>query len=143
MPIAVWDNSYKTGHELVDKQHEELFRMVNGLHDAIVANKGKEVLGPTLQELAKYTIEHFRDEEALMASIQYPLLPTHKAKHDALTQEVAQLLEKFRDGKLVLSMTLSSFLAKWLQHHIKEDDIALIRYLKTHPLAVKATGAAH
>ena len=45
MSIAVWDDRYKTGHELVDKQHQELFPMINRLHDAIMASKGPHSAG--------------------------------------------------------------------------------------------------
>ena len=117
--------------------------MVNKLHDAIMSGKGKDVLEPTLKELAKYTIEHFRDEEALMVSISYPQIVPHKKKHEDLTVQVRQLLEKFDTGKLVLSVTLSSFLADWLRHHIKEDDFALINYLKAHPLREETAIASH
>jgi len=72
MPIAQWGDTYKTGHETVDTQHQALFRMVNELHDAIIANKDQSVLFPTLERLAKYTVEHFKTEEALMTRISYP-----------------------------------------------------------------------
>ncbi len=142
MSIAQWDDSYKTGHQTVDGQHQQLFGMVNELHDAIVANKAKDVLIPTLEKLAKYTVEHFQTEEGLMSKIDYPHLSTHRKKHQALTQEVLDLMEKYRSGKAVLSITLSNFLAKWLQHHIKEDDVALVKYLKEHPESLAAKSGA-
>jgi len=107
--------------------------MMSKLHDAIVADRGREVLGPTLQELAKYTQEHFAEEERLMDAIHYPQLAAHRKKHEGLTRQVQELQAKFRDGKIVFSMTVSSFLAEWLKHHIKEDDVALVEYMKTHP----------
>ena len=115
--------------------------MVNSLHDAIVAGKGKEVLGPTLTELATYTIQHFKDEEGLMTSINYPALAAHKRKHEDLTAKVKELIAKFQDGKMVLSVTLSAFLSDWLRHHIKEDDAALIKYTREHGLVAKPVGA--
>jgi hemerythrin-like metal-binding protein len=130
MPIAQWDPKYVTGHKPVDEQHKMLFGMVNNLHDAIISGKGPEVLGPTLQELARYTIEHFAEEEKLMASINYVNSAEHKSKHDALTTQVKDLLDRYATGKLALSMTLSTFLANWLQHHIKEDDILLIQHMQ-------------
>jgi len=141
MDIAKWDDSYKTGHQTVDTQHQELFRMVNELHEAIVASKGKEILQPTLEKLAKYTIEHFRAEEAVMTEVKYPAISFHKRKHDDLTKQVKELIDKYQTGKAVLSMTLSSFLADWLRHHIKEDDMALIKYVQAHPVsrAAKST----
>jgi len=138
MPIAKWDPSYFTGNNLVDAQHQELFRMVNDLHDAIVANKSKEILALTLEKMAKYTIEHFKSEEALMTQVNYPAIAGHRRKHEALTEEVQALIEKFKSGKAVLSITLSNFLANWLRHHIKEEDMALIKYLQAHPEALAA-----
>lgn len=133
MAVAVWDDSFRTGHKVVDTQHQELFQMVNELHDAIIAGKGKEHMGPTLEHLANYTVQHFRSEEELMKQVSYPAQAQHKAKHVSLTNEVVDLIKKYKEGNLVLSTTLSTFLANWLRHHIKEDDIALIKYVKTHP----------
>ena len=130
MNIAQWDESFKTGDGVVDTQHQELFGMVNDLHNAIVANKGREILGPTFDKLAKLTIEHFETEEGLMERIDYPSLTAHRQKHQVLTAEVKDLANKFKTGQMVMSITLSNFLAKWLRHHIKEDDVALIKFAK-------------
>lgn len=138
MSIAIWDESYRTGHSTVDSQHQQLFGMVNELHEAIVGNHGKEVLAPTLEKLARYTIEHFRTEESLMTSIHYPQLEAHREKHEKLTSEVKDILEKYQKGQAVLPITLSNFLANWLRHHIKEDDFALVKYLKANPQAASA-----
>jgi hemerythrin len=51
--LSQWDNTHKTGHETVDAQHQQLFGMVNELHEAMVANKASDVLVPTLEKLAK------------------------------------------------------------------------------------------
>jgi hemerythrin len=133
MGIAIWDESYRTGNLTVDTQHQELFRMVNHLHDAIMDGTSKEILTPTLTKLAKYTIAHFAAEEALMKAVNYPAMAEHRKKHGELTKQVKDLVEKYSAGKVVLTITLSNFLADWLRHHIKEDDIALVRYVKAHP----------
>jgi len=137
MPIAQWDDSLRTGHQMVDQQHKELFRMVNNLHDAMATGQGKEVLGPTLEELARYTVGHFRAEESLMASTQYPHLEAHRSQHVALTRQVSGLLVEFRSGKSVLTVRVASFLADWLRHHIREEDMAFVQHTQG-----KAKGAA-
>lgn len=133
MAIAIWDDSYRTGNIVVDTQHQQLFQMVNDLHDAIMAGKSKEILTPTLKKLANYTIEHFQSEEKLMAGVNYPARAEHIRKHEDLTKQVKELAEKYASGKCVLTIILSNFLADWLRHHIKGDDIALVKYLNEHP----------
>jgi len=130
MPIAIWSPAYITGDATVDAQHQKLFQLVNELHHGIVSGHGKDVMGPVLRGLASYTIEHFATEERLMATASYPNLPRHKAKHDGLTKQVKDLLREFEAGNLALPSTLSKFLADWLTHHIREEDMELIHWLQ-------------
>ena len=141
MTVAIWDDSYRTGNKIVDAQHQELFRMVNELHDAIVAGKGREVMSPTLVKLANYTVEHFQEEERLMHEVNYPGLEGHQGKHKDLTDKVIALIGKYQTGEAVLAITLSRFLANWLTDHIKKEDIALIRYVQAHRGALADSSA--
>jgi len=141
MDIAKWNKSYETGNKVVDAQHQQLFRMVNALHAAILENRSKDLLMPTLEKLANYTIEHFHSEEALMAEVNYPALAVHKWKHEDLTHEVEELVGKYKSGQVVLTVTLSNFLANWLQHHIKEDDMDLVRYLQAQAKSAAASSS--
>src|SRR5579864_3560457 len=129
MEIAKWDDSYKTGHIVVDTQHQELFRLVNQLHTAIMEDRAKPILVPTLEKLAGYALEHFRSEEDLMAKVNYPAMSAHKQMHEELTKEVKELMEKYKSGRTELTIALSNFLAKWLRQHIKEADLALVKYI--------------
>ncbi|HKH97640.1 MAG TPA: bacteriohemerythrin [Candidatus Sulfotelmatobacter sp.] len=141
MDIAKWNKSYETGNKVVDTQHQELFRMVNALHAAILENRSKDLLMPTLETLANYAIEHFRSEEALMVEMNYPALAVHKWKHEDLTREVKELVGKYKSGQVGLTVTLSNFLANWLQHHIKEDDMDLIRYCQAQAEGATASSS--
>jgi hemerythrin len=132
MPIAAWTDSYKVGHPQIDLQHQELFRIVNGLHDAIVDGKGREILGSTLLKLAACTVNHFKTEEAVMSSVQYPGLDAHKRKHEALAAHIKDLAKKCASGEMVFTTSLSSFLSDWLRNHVKEDDMAASRYMKAN-----------
>ena len=133
MDVVKWNDSYKTGNVVVDTQHEHLFRMVNELHATILEEKGHDIIGPILEQLAGYVMEHYRSEEALMTQVRYPGFAEHKRKHEELTKEVKDLVKKYRSRQVTLTLTLSKFLANWLQHHIKEEDMALIRYCQSQP----------
>lgn len=132
MSVVEWNPIYETGYAPVDTQHRRLFEMVNQLHDGIVKGAGREIMGPTLKGLAKYTVEHFRTEEGLMTTKNYPFLQRHKQFHDDLVQRVTDLLEQFDKGHMVLPLTLSRFLADWISHHIKEEDKTLIDWLRAN-----------
>lgn len=130
--FAKWDDKYLTGHMTVDSQHKHLFTLVNDLHEAIVAGKGREAQGKALEALATYCVEHFATEETLMQERGYPGYPEHKRKHDELTTKATDLIAGYKTGKLVLPMTLSTFLADWIRHHIGEEDQKLIAWLKAN-----------
>lgn len=134
MALAVWDDSYKTNNPMVDSQHRELFGIMSDLHNAIMAGKSKEILTPTLQKLIKYTMEHFREEEALMNAIDYPARERHRLNHYTLTKEVKEIAEKYQRGEYVLTITLSRFLLNWWRVHIQSEDMALIKYAQAQVL---------
>jgi hemerythrin len=130
MPIAIWMPKYLTGNAAVDRQHQRLFELVNDLHHGIIAGQGRETMGPTLKALAAYTLEHFATEEGFMRSARYEHYARHKAKHDQLAAQVKDLMAQYESGSLSLPGTLSRFLADWLTHHIKEEDMEMISWLR-------------
>ena len=132
MPLTTWNRELECGNITIDAQHRGLFQMVNHLHDQIVAGKGKDVLGPTLKKLTRYTVEHFQTEEKLMLSMGYPNLAEHKQKHDNLAAQAQQLLDQMERGEVLLSMTVSRFLADWVKHHIQEEDQKMIEWMRVH-----------
>ena len=144
MVAIQWDEKqFATGHAVVDKQHRDLFKLVNDLHEAIVAQRSKDVLMPTLERLAKYTVEHFHTEQDLMASLGYPEFAAHKQRHDELTAKVVELMEGYRSGKVTLPVTLSRFLSEWLNHHIKGEDKRMIEWIRQNKLSPTTPVAAH
>ena len=132
MPIAVWTAKLVTGNPTVDQQHQRLFEMVNQLHHGIIEGHGRDVMGPILKDLAAYTVNHFATEEGFMRVSAYPNLARHKQKHDTLTKQVVDLLGEWDQGT-ALPSTLSKFLAEWVTHPIKEEDRALVEWLKSRP----------
>jgi hemerythrin len=130
MPIAIWMPKYETGNPAVDRQHKRLFELVNELHHGIISGHGRESMGSTLKALASYTLEHFATEEGFMRSAKYENYLRHKEAHDRLAGQVKDLLAQYEAGTMALPGTLSKFLADWLTHHIKEEDMEMITWLR-------------
>ncbi|MDR1278868.1 MAG: hemerythrin family protein, partial [Treponema sp.] len=127
MEEYVWDDSVKTGHEMIDEQHKQLFAAVNGLLKACRENKGNDELIQSLNFLSDYTIKHFFDEEQVQQNFHYPEYPVHKKMHDAFKATVrdmkARLIMKGPSDELINEVRAK--IGNWLVTHIKGNDIKL------------------
>ena len=130
MPLAVWKDAYRTGDEIVDGQHQELFALINRLHDAIVAGRDRMDIASRLDQLGVQVSSHLQAEEKVMLAHGYPGLAAHKAKHDLIGSSVAKVIDDFRSGRAVLTIALSRFLADWLRHHLDGEDKAMIDFMQ-------------
>ncbi len=98
VPFALWQAAYLTGHPEIDREHQELFRLVNTLHAGMQKDQDRLALKHMLEDLAAHTDAHFQQEELLMKRWDYPRYERHKQSHEGLKTKVADLLQKF-DGE--------------------------------------------
>lgn len=122
----VWQDAYNTGVDLIDREHQRLFRIINKLF----AMRGEEKDSQFMcQEGIKYfkghAVKHFADEEAYMESIGYSGLERHRKVHrsfrdgtlPALEQELMQTDYSPRAVEHFLSVC-----AGWLIGHTLTED---------------------
>jgi len=129
--IFPWRDAYSVGIAEIDAQHKGLIRLINDLHTAMGAGKGKQALGAILDELVRYTEIHFKYEETLLRQRQYSSLAMHHTVHQKLTSQVIELRDRFRSSQLALSVEVMQFLKSWLADHILVHDQAYARELKS------------
>ncbi len=89
MQKMLWKESYKTGVDLIDQQHKQLFDTTENLIKAIREGSDYERKRECIQTiifLKNYIVKHFDDEEKFMASIGYPDIEEHKKIHIRLTK---------------------------------------------------------
>jgi len=108
-------------HEM-DNEHIELIRRMNKLHKAWEAKASFEQIMGYIQDLVNYTVQHFSDEEAFMAKINFEGAAIHKIIHQQLLNQFQTHVEEFKSSK-VLSETFFNFLKVWLSGHIKGIDM--------------------
>ena len=127
-----WDKSLAVGVKFIDDQHQELFRQVNGLLEAILKNQGKEEVGKLLAFLGKYTVEHFGAEEKVMFQYKYPDLNKHTKQHADFIAAFTKLKGEFDKLGATpnVSITLNRFVCQWLRDHIGGTDTALGKFLQ-------------
>jgi hemerythrin len=127
LAIAIWNNRFETGIEIIDTQHKALFDAVNKLADSFKTGTSKEQVSQSLAFLIKYTVEHFQTEEKFMREMDYPKLTSHMADHAQLVQKAQALQAKLAEGKPV-TMDVTIFLADWLKHHINDVDMGYVEF---------------
>jgi hemerythrin-like metal-binding protein len=128
-----WDKSLAVGVKLVDEQHQELFRMVNGLMEALVKGQTKWELENLLAFLGRYVVDHFGTEEKLMAQYKYPDAPKHKQQHADFVKTFLAVKTDFEKtgASAPVSIAVNKVVCTWLREHIGGSDIALGKFLRS------------
>lgn len=122
MPFITWDEKYSVGVTQFDAHHRQLIQIINTLHDAMKAGKGKEVLSVIFKQLLDYTQFHFNSEEMSMEKFAFADMATHKKEHQALVQKASDFYKKYQSGQVAISLDLMNFLNDWLTKHIQGCD---------------------
>ena len=75
------------------------------------------------------TQSHCAYEEELMLRYGYPEFQAHRSEHDRLKRNLTDLIERYRNGELVLSIAVVMELRCWATIHIEKSDMPLGAYL--------------
>lgn len=124
-----WLDSYNIGVEIIDKEHQRLFRIINRLYAYRDEERDAQW---TCQEGIKFfknhATQHFDDEEAYMASIQYKGLERHKQIHKGFREGTLPALEKELEESGYSPNAEDHFLgvcAGWLIGHTITEDLSI------------------
>ncbi len=132
MPFISWDETLSVGLETFDKEHKQLVELVNKLHIGMISGEPHAAMDETLDGLAKYTATHFKHEEELMSTFDFPEIDEHMHEHKKLLEQVSQFHKEFHDGKTSFTIELMQFLRDWLANHIKETDKKYSEHFKAN-----------
>ncbi len=128
-----WDNAkFSLSIHEMDAEHRHLVGLMNTLHVLHEKGAGAAELGRALNEFVNFTVKHFADEEAYMATINYPELRIHAGVLKGLLARVTEYAGEFKaTGKLTDAFFM--FLKTWLKAHICGVDMKYGQHAKhTH-----------
>ncbi len=120
--FIVWCDDFSVNVPAMDTQHQKLVKLVNQLYSAMKKQKSTQQVGEIIDELAKYTVEHFSSEEEYMAKVNFDGLEQHKVVHRQFVQKVKEFEQEYMNGKVTLSIEIMNFLKDWLLNHIAKMD---------------------
>lgn len=133
MEAFEWDNRFVTGLETVDFQHRHLVDLVNKVGDFLLENSGDEAaLQAVFGELATYALEHFAEEEKLMAELQVDArhVNAHTQHHRDFVTQVVSMWERRAQSSDPAAM-LHGYLTSWLTVHILGEDQVMARQMES------------
>ncbi len=126
-----WSEVYSVGIGVIDMQHKNLVKIINDLHQAMIAGRGKAELGKIISSLVSYTKAHFKTEETFMESHLYPEYAGHKTQHEQLTKTVIEFQGRFEKNEVGLTVEVMDFLKNWLSKHILGTDKKYVPFLNS------------
>lgn len=135
MPLFTWNSSYSVKVKRFDDDHQQLFSIINELHEGMKEGRGKEVLHDVLTKLLRYTERHFTAEEAVMKELSYPGLSAQVEQHRKFTNKIKEVAEQYKAGTIGLSIDVLDFLTKWLSQHIVGVDKQYSDYMNAKGVA--------
>jgi hemerythrin len=126
-----WTDALAVGHDTIDGQHQELFRRLGALLEAMQRGDRAEV-ARLFEFLGAYVVEHFDAEERLMLDARYAGFSVHKAAHERFTRDYQDLKRLFDASGPTAAVTIrtKSWLVDWLEAHIAGTDQALAQHLR-------------
>ncbi|HUI28946.1 MAG TPA: bacteriohemerythrin [Candidatus Acidoferrales bacterium] len=122
MQLIQWTQELSVSIEEFDRQHKKLVNLMNLLHNSMNKGENRDVLKNFLNELADYTVYHFKSEEKLLQEHMFPLYAIHKKEHDELTKQIFAIKTSFEQGNTSLTVEFMDFLKNWLNKHILQVD---------------------
>jgi hemerythrin len=134
---ATWSPELTLDHAELDRQHAELFRLVEAA--AAAADQDTRVEAErAVQRFSDALLEHISAEDAVMDETLYPERGRHKLAHELFTRDFMQLREELREKgpTPVVVAWLRTRIPEWLRFHILANDVPLATHLATR-------GASH
>ena len=129
MILIEWKTGFSVGNAAVDHEHRELIQLINDVHTAIGSGARRDQLATGLGEIYAHIAAHFALEEKMMRDAGYAHFGPHKADHESLLDQLADIIDGVEMGEQLDDRDLSSRLNRWFTEHFGTHDAKLHRQL--------------
>ena len=124
MDELVWNNGMSVGIDSIDNEHKKLISILAKLLSAANEKLSNSVIDQIFTELEFYVIQHFKNEEQILEEVAYENIEEHKKFHQMFVNKLPQLKQEWLEkDSFETAEKISSFLHKWIVHHILEEDL--------------------
>ena len=128
MPI-IWREAMSVDGGVIDRDHKALIAIINEFGDTLPYIDAREHLRSIIFKLENYATLHFRREEALQKSINYPEHESHCQEHAKLIEALSRVQQELTAAQEieldVVHKRLTDFLHRWLVEHVIKLDLRM------------------
>lgn len=125
----VWKEEFNIGVESIDKEHQQLFRIINKLFELEEQEKDNQwACEQGIKFFKNHALKHFTNEEEYMESINYEGLEHHRRIHTGFRENTLPALEKELERTGYSPEAVEHFrgvCAGWLVGHTLTEDLAI------------------
>lgn len=123
--LVEWHEEFALGIADVDHEHREMIDLINVLYQTLMTSDDPHDAGHFLGELHARISAHFALEEKLMRQSRYDEYPAHKSDHEALLDDIRDLMDEFEDGIWIDLEAFAQRLQRWFTEHFRTHDSRL------------------
>lgn len=116
-----WQESYVLDHEIMDKTHQELIRIINFLQ---TVNDDNESL-KALQTIIEHSEVHFVQENRWMEESGFAAIDSHIDEHNRVLESLNRMLRMLKEGHTGLGKIVANEFSGWFNQHASTMDSAL------------------
>jgi hemerythrin len=127
-----WKSRYSVGVKDLDQQHQAIMDGLNELHEEMLNGNVNDAVAPLIKNLVSLAGKHFAAEERLMASVEFPGLPDHRAKHKELSRKVEEFIARHENGDVAAYSQFMYFVRDWMTKHMENEDRDYVPWLAGH-----------
>jgi len=127
MSEFTWSDRYKIGNDLVDSQHQHIFKLAN---ETVSVSDDADITR-LLMLFYQHVREHFQAEERLMKQAGYPRYQEHVEEHNLMLDRLNEISLNVQKRQWNPD-DIKKFVQRWISVHIVQEDMRVGEYLKTH-----------
>ncbi len=99
MKSLIINKNLLIGHSAIDAEHQQIADLIGECANTLVVDKACYCL-EKYQAIYQYVIQHYDNEEKIMAELGYPNLANHQKQHNNDTQNFNKLVSDYAAHKI-------------------------------------------
>lgn len=129
--MLVWSKNLELNIDIIDKQHKEIFEVVNKLLSSFEEHNELEETYKALGFVEEYIRKHFQTEEFYLRKYEYNELEEHLKMHQEFIVQLSEFKQSCKRAGITekAALRMTEFLTNWWDTHILNVDSKYVPWI--------------